>query len=237
MRLQSKGPQHRLDLDFFFHFFSGVSEVAWFEITMVPFSLVEASIADIQDALSSGTITSVELVFQYLRRISKYDCRGPALNSIPILNANVFDEAAASDDRRASGQPVGLLEGIPYTVKDSFKVKGMTVASGSPAFKELVANDDAVTVSKIRSEGGVLLGRTNMPPMAFGGMQRGIYGRAESPYNSEYLAAAFSSGSSNGSAVSTAASFAAFGMGEETVSSGRSPASNNAVVAYTPSRG
>lgn len=73
--------------------------------------------------------------------------------------------------------------------------------------------------------------------MAAGGMQRGVYGRAESPYNADYLAAAFASGSSNGSAVATAASFGLFGMGEETISSGRSPASNNGLVAYTPSRG
>ncbi|THW12790.1 amidase signature enzyme [Aureobasidium pullulans] len=76
-----------------------------------------------------------------------------------------------------------------------------------------------------------------MPPMAAGGMQRGVYGRAESPYNMKYLTAAFSSGSSNGAATSTAASFAAFGLGSETVSSGRSPASNNGLVCYTPSRG
>jgi Asp-tRNA(Asn)/Glu-tRNA(Gln) amidotransferase A subunit family amidase len=73
--------------------------------------------------------------------------------------------------------------------------------------------------------------------MAAGGMQRGVYGRAESPYNAEYLTAAFTSGSSNGSAAATAASFAAFGMEEETVSSGISPASNNGLVAYIPSRG
>jgi len=68
-------------------------------------------------------------------------------------------------------------------------------------------------------------------------MQRGLYGRAESPYNSKYLTGAFASGSSNGSATATAASFGAFGMCEEKVSSGRSSASNNALVAYTPSRG
>lgn len=73
--------------------------------------------------------------------------------------------------------------------------------------------------------------------MADGGMQRGLYGRAESPYNRGYLAAAYGSGSSHGSGVSTAASLAVFGMGEETVSSGRSPASNNGLCAYTPSWG
>jgi amidase len=68
-------------------------------------------------------------------------------------------------------------------------------------------------------------------------MQRGVYGRAESPYNANYLTAAFASGSSNGSGTATAASFAAFGLAEETWSSGRAPASNNALCAYTPSRG
>ena len=76
-----------------------------------------------------------------------------------------------------------------------------------------------------------------MPAMANGGMQRGLYGRAESPYNAAYLTAAFGSGSSNGSGTATAASFAAFGLGEETWSSGRAPATNNALCAYTPSRG
>ena len=206
---------------------------------MADLNIVEASIDELQAALSSQALTSVELVARYLRRISVYDCRGTtSLNAIPVLNNAVFEEAAASDDRRAAGSlPTRPLEGIPYTVKDSFKVRGMTAAAGSPAFEHLVANEDAFTVQAVREAGGVLIGRTNMPPMAYGGMQRGVYGRAESPYNLEYLAAAFWSGSSNGSGVSTAASFAAFGLGEETVSSGRAPASNNALVAYTPSRG
>lgn len=204
---------------------------------MTTLNIVEASIEDLQSALASGSITSVDLIARYLRRIARYDLRGPSLNAIPILNMQVFDDAAASDDARATGNPVLPLEGLPFTVKDSYKVQGMTVASGSPAFADLIANSDAFTVKAIRGAGGIVLGRTNMPPMAYGGMQRGVYGRAESPYNPKYLAAAFASGSSNGSAVSTASSMAAFGMAEETVSSGRSPASNNALVAYTPSRG
>ncbi|KAK1522822.1 hypothetical protein CPAR01_14365 [Colletotrichum paranaense] len=203
---------------------------------MAVLNIVEASIEELQNALNSGSITSVELVTRLLRRISTYDCRGPTLNSIPILNNDLFEQAAKSDDRRASGEKVRPLEGIPYTVKDSYKVKGMVAAAGSPAFEHLISNEDAFLVKLIQDAGGVLIGRTNMPAMACGGMQRGIWGRAENPYNPDYLAAAFASGSSNGSAVSTAASFAAFGLGGETVSSGRSPASNNALIAYTPSR-
>jgi amidase len=177
------------------------------------------------------------LAVKSLLRIAKYDRRSVLLNSVPIINKDVFAAAQASDQRRASGKSLGPLDGIPCTVKDSYKMAGMTVAAGSPAFEHLLANEDAFTVSKIKEAGGVILGRTNMPPMAAGGMQRGVYGRAESPYNADYLTAAFASGSSNGSATATAASFGVFGMGEETISSGRSPASNNGLVAYTPSRG
>ncbi|KAG9896560.1 amidase signature enzyme, partial [Aureobasidium melanogenum] len=200
-------------------------------------SIVEATILDLANALAQGHTNSVELAAKSLLRIAKYDRRSLLLNAIPIINGDVFMAAQASDQRRASGTSLGILDGIPCTIKDSYKMVGMTVAAGSPAFEHLVANEDAFTVAKIKEAGGVILGRTNMPPMAAGGMQRGVYGRAESPYNAEYLTAAFASGSSNGSATATAASFGVFGMGEETISSGRSPASNNGLVAYTPSRG
>ena len=199
--------------------------------------LVEASIADLRRALEEGTATSVELVGAYLRRIAHYDRHTIALHAVPILSPIMFEEAAASDRRRREGRTLGPLDGIPYTAKDSYKAKGLTAAAGSPAFEHLTATEDAFTIARLRAAGAVLIGLTNMPPMANGGMQRGVYGRAESPYSKGYLTAAFASGSSNGSGTATAASFAAFGLGEETWSSGRAPASNNALVAYTPSRG
>lgn len=204
---------------------------------MNAFHLVEASIAELRQALESGLVTSAELVGAYLRRIARYDRHGIALNAVPVLDPLMFEAAAASDRRRREGRVIGPLDGIPYTAKDSYRAKGLTVAAGSPAFERLVARDDAFTIEKLRAAGAVLIGLTNMPPMANGGMQRGVYGRAESPYNGDYLTAAFASGSSNGSGTATAASFASFGLGEETWSSGRAPASNNALVAYTPSRG
>ncbi|WP_420557934.1 amidase [Roseovarius sp.] len=199
--------------------------------------VVEASIADLQAALASGETTAEELVSVYLARIACYDHGGIRLNAVPLLNPDALAEARASDARRAAGQTLSAFDGIPYTAKDSYKVRGMTVASGSPAFEDLVANEDAFVISRLRAAGAILIGLTNMPPMANGGMQRGLYGRAESPYNADFLTAAFASGSSNGSGTATAASFAAFGLGEETWSSGRAPAANNGLCAYTPSRG
>ncbi|NYH54957.1 amidase [Nocardiopsis arvandica] len=204
---------------------------------MESFDVVEATIPQMREALRRGRVTSEELVRAHLARIAAYDHTGITLNSVVVMNPHAVEEARASDARRARGRTLGPLDGIPYTAKDSYQARGLTVAAGSPAFEHLVAQRDSFTVARLRESGAVLLGLTNMPPMANGGMQRGVYGRAESPYNGDYLTSAFASGSSNGSGTATAASFAAFGLAEETWSSGRAPASNNALCAYTPSWG
>lgn len=204
---------------------------------MAGFEVVEASIARLREALERGEVTAEGLVRAFLARIDAYDRGGPRLNAVPVPNPDALAEARASDERRAQGRLLGPLDGVPYTAKDSYAVRGLTVAAGSPAFEHLVAQRDAFTIGRLRGGGAICLGLTNMPPMANGGMQRGLYGRAESPYNADFLTAAFASGSSNGSGTATAASFAAFGLGEETWSSGRAPATNNGLVAYTPSRG
>ncbi|AAT89881.1 amidase [Leifsonia xyli subsp. xyli str. CTCB07] len=187
--------------------------------------VAETSIAELRRMLHTGETTAVELVDAYLARIDAYDSAGPRLKAVVVRNPE------------ARGATLGPLDGIPYTAKDSYLARGLTAAAGSPAFERLVAQRDAFAIERLRAGGAILLGLTNMPPMANGGMRRGLYGRAESPYNGDYLTAAFGSGSSNGSGTATAASFAAFGLAEETWSSGRAPASSNALCAYTPSRG
>lgn len=206
---------------------------------MSRFDVVEKSIGELRTALEAGAVTSVELVEAYLARIQAYDAPGTptALNAMVVMNPDALKEAEASDARRKKGEVLSPLDGIPYTAKDSYLVRGLTAAAGSPAFEHLVGQRDAFTIERLRGAGAICLGLTNMPPMANGGMQRGVYGRAESPYNPDWLTSAFGSGSSNGSGTATSASFAAFGLGEETWSSGRAPASYNALCAYTPSRG
>jgi amidase len=202
-------------------------------MTPAGFEVHEATIAEMRAAMEGGRTTAVGLLEAYLARITAYS----DLNAIVVRNPDARADAEASDARRREGRTYGPLDGIPYTAKDSYQARGLTVAAGSPAFAELVAQRDSFVVERLRAAGAVLIGLTNMPPMANGGMQRGIYGRAESPYDADYLTAPFASGSSNGSGTATAASLCAFGIGEETWSSGRGPASNNALCAYTPSRG
>jgi amidase len=196
-----------------------------------------AAIAVVRTRLATGATSSLALALHALRRIAALDSDGPRLGAVPVIDPAVLRHAAELDAERADGRIRSALHGVPFTVKDSFAVRGLTAAAGSPAFATLVAGADAVVVERLREAGALLIGKTNMPPMAIGGGQAGVYGRTRSPYNPEYLAAAWHSGSSIGSAVAVAAGFCSFGLGEETVSSGRSPASNNALVAYTPSWG
>ncbi len=199
--------------------------------------LSRATLIELSGALASGALTSEALVSAYLERIARFDHDGPRINAVPLLNPDALDDARRADAGRAAGGSAGPLQGLPFVVKDSFSVRGMTVASGSPAFERLRAMRDAFTVERLREAGAIVLGKTTMAPMAAGGMQRGIHGRAESPFNADCLPAAWFSGSSNGSGAALGAGFAAFALAEETLSSGRSPASNNGLVAYTPSRG
>lgn len=223
--------------------------------------MFDSDIATLREQLRTGATTALALAQHALRRTARLDRDGPRLGAIAVLDPRLLERAAASDAARtaardaaraaesdaawaaegdaarATASGTGPLHGIPFTVKDSFAVAGLTVAAGSPAFAHTVARRDAVVVERLLAAGALLVGKTNMPPMAIGGGQPGLYGRTRSPYSPEWLAAAWHSGSSIGSAVAVAADLCTFGIGEETVSSGRSPASNNALVAYTPSWG
>jgi amidase len=199
--------------------------------------LCEADVLAFSEALAARRVTATELAHRCLARIAAYDRQGTRLNAVPQLNPDALDEARAADERIARGERIGPLDGVPYLAKASYAVKGLPVTSGSPAFRDVIAQEDAFAVERLRAAGAVLIGITNMPPMAAGGMQRGLYGRAESPHNAAFLTAPFASGSSNGSGTGLAAAFGAFALGEETWSSGRGPATNNGLVAYTPSRG
>ena len=112
-------------------------------------------------ALESGQTTAVELVQAYLARIDAYDGADTptALNAVVVRNPEALKEAQASDARRAKGETLGPLDGIPYTAKDSYLVKGLTAASGSPAFANLIAYRDAFTIERLRAAGRDLPGQ------------------------------------------------------------------------------
>jgi Asp-tRNA(Asn)/Glu-tRNA(Gln) amidotransferase A subunit family amidase len=95
--------------------------------------LLEATVPQLQAALTAGTVTSRDLVAMYLARIDAYDQRGPALNAISLTNGNALIEADARDAERRAGAPRRALHGIPVIVKDNYETANMQTAAGSRA--------------------------------------------------------------------------------------------------------
>src|SRR6266481_5477224 len=90
--------------------------------------LLEATVPQLQAALTAGTVTSRDLVSMYLTRIDAYDQRGPSLNAISITNGNALTEAGARDAERRAGTPRGALHGIPVIVKDNYDTAELQTA-------------------------------------------------------------------------------------------------------------
>ena len=112
------------------------------------FEVHEATIAEMRAAMEGGRTTAVGLLEAYLARITAYDGH---LNAVVVRNPDARADAEASDARRREGRTYGPLDGIPYTAKDSYQARGLTVAAGSPAFTELVAQRDSFVVERLRA--------------------------------------------------------------------------------------
>ena len=198
------------------------------------FDVMEKSIADLNLALEAGTVTSQELVDQYLARIEAYDRRGPALNSIVTLNPRAGEDAAALDAERASGTVRSPLHGIPVLLKDNYDTQDMPTTAGVVALAASIPPDDAFQVRRLREAGAVILGKTNMHELARGITTVGsLTGQTRNPYDPTRNPG----GSSGGTGAAVAASFAAIGMGSDTCGSIRIPSAHHALVGLRGTRG
>src|SRR5947209_8636526 len=195
----------------------------WYLLPM-PFDVTEKSIADLQEALAAGAVTSRELVAAYLARIEAYDRGGPMLIAIIAANPRALDDAAALDRERREKGPRGPLHGIPIVIKDNFETIDMPTTAGSIALAGFMTGADAFQVRKLRDAGAIILAKTNLHELAagittissLGGQTRNPYDPSRNP-----------GGSSGGTAAAVAASFAAAGMGSDTCGSIRIPAGAN----------
>src|SRR5438105_11730477 len=127
------------------------------------FNVVEASIADMQQAMASGRVTSRELVQQYLTRIALYDKK---LNAVITVNPNVLREADERDRERAGGRLRGPLHGIPIALKDNIHTTDMPTTGGALAFAGFVPPYEATVVKSLREAGAVIIAKTGMTELA-----------------------------------------------------------------------
>lgn len=194
----------------------------------------EASIQELQLAMSGGQLSSVELVNYYLERIATYDQSGPQLNAIAHLNPSALEQAEALDRERARTGARGLLHGIPVLVKDNYETVEMPTTVGSKLFAGHHPRRDADLVARLKEAGAVVLAKTNMHEFAYGITTVGSsFGATRNPYN----LLRNSGGSSGGTGAAVAADFAVLGMGSDTCGSIRIPAAQNNLVGLRATQG
>jgi Asp-tRNA(Asn)/Glu-tRNA(Gln) amidotransferase A subunit family amidase len=194
----------------------------------------EATIAALQDAMAAGQASSTALMDAYLARIEAYDRNGPRLNAMIRLNPAARAAAAARDGERRAGRLRGTLHGVPVILKDNYATAEMPTAAASRALAALWPREDAFQVRRLREAGAVILGKANMDELAE--MTTGLSslgGQTRNPYAPDRIPG----GSSGGSAVAAAASFAAIAFGTDTGSSIRVPAADNNLFALRPTKG
>jgi len=197
----------------------------------------EATIAQVQAAYLAGRLTAHELTAAYLARIAAYDKKGPYLNALITVNAKALDEADKLDaELKATGKLVGPLHGIPMVIKDNLDTADMPTSAGVALFKNFVPSRDAFVVARLRRAGAIIIAKSSLSELAMGladCINSVLPGFTRNPYNTAYA----SGGSSGGTGVALAASFAVVGLGTDTGGSVRAPSSINNLVGIRPTVG
>ena len=196
------------------------------------FPVVEATIADIQEAILSGRTTCRAVVQAYLERIEAYD-QPTGLNAITVVNPNALETADAIDRAIANAEPnrrdaeLGPLFCAPILVKDNFDTHDLPTTGGSIALMDSIPPDDAFMVRKLREADAIVIAKTNMAEWAFSPRrtESSSYGITANAYALDRVPA----GSSGGTASGVAASFGVAGLGSDTGNSIRGPASHLAL--------
>jgi amidase len=202
------------------------------------FVLEEATIADLQQAMTLGKLTAIELTKAYIERINQLDQR---LSSVVEINPDALQIAENLDKERKAGKVRSVLHGIPILLKDNIDTADkMKTTAGSLALIDApTPKQDAFLVQKLRQAGAVILGKTNLSEWAnfrsenssSGWSARG--GQTRNPYILDRNPC----GSSSGSAVSVSANLCAASIGTETDGSIVCPSSVNGIVGLKPTIG
>ncbi|MGH9140409.1 MAG: amidase family protein, partial [Vicinamibacterales bacterium] len=201
---------------------------------IAPFTVVEKTVAQIQDALTRGDVTAEDIVREYLTRLTRFDRHGPMLRSMLALNPLAIADARRLDAERAASGARGPMHGIPVVFKDNIDVLGLPTTGGSRALLDHRPRLDSRVAAGMRRAGAVILGKANLDEFPFGdfGISTvgGTIGNAFDPTLS-------TSGSSGGTATAVATSLATLGFGTDTCNSLSNPASFASLATIRTTRG
>jgi amidase len=215
-----------------------------------PFTVVEASIPEMQAAMQQGRVTSRQLVTQYLTRIALYEDK---LHAAITVNPKALEEADARDRERAQGKVRGPLHGIPIAVKDNVHTTNLPTTGGALAFDGFVPPYEATLVKHLRDAGAIIIAKTGMTELAnwvagaptpMPGNYNAVAGYGFNPYDprrdprfatADGRPALGTGGSSSG--IGTAANLWAANVGTETSGSILSPSNQNMLAGIKPTVG
>src|ERR1700677_435911 len=189
------------------------------------------SIGELARRLAAKEISSVELARHFLERIERLN---PSLNAVITLTADQALEAARAADRRLAAGERGRLLGIPLIHKDIFCTDGVRTSCGSRMLENFISPYDATIVTRLKSAGTVMLGKSNMDEFAMGSSnETSYYGPVRNPWDTTKVPG----GSSGGSSAASAARLAPFTTGTDTGGSIRQPAALTGVTGVKPTYG
>jgi amidase len=187
-----------------------------------------ATATELSAALAAKQVSALELAQDAIGRIERHDGR---INAICVRDFDRgLDAARAADAARARGETRPLL-GLPMTVKESYNVAGLPTTWGFPPQKNFVPGEDALSISRVKAAGGVIIGKTNVPVgLADWQSYNEIYGTTNNPYDLGRTPG----GSSGGSSAALAAGYGALSLGSDIGGSLRVPAFHCGVYAHKP---
>jgi aspartyl-tRNA(Asn)/glutamyl-tRNA(Gln) amidotransferase subunit A len=194
--------------------------------------LYRKTAAELQALLAAGDVSAVEVAQAHLDRITATDDRVAAF--LQVTADAALAKAAAVDERRAGGQDLGPLAGIPVALKDIFTTRGVPTTCGSRILENYVPPYDATVVRKLDEADAVVLGKTNMDEFAMGSSgENSAFALSRNPWDLERVPG----GSSAGSVAAVAAFQAPLATGTDTGGSIRQPAAFTGLVGVKPTYG
>ncbi len=193
---------------------------------------IHSTAAEMASALSEKEITSVELTKAHLDRIAEVD--GKLHSFLHVDNEGALAQAAEVDAKRAKGETLSPLAGVPIAVKDILAQKGIPTTAGSKILEGWRPPYDSTVVAKLKAAGVVILGKTNMDEFAMGSStENSAYGTTQNPWDLTRTPG----GSSGGSAAAVAGFEAPLAIGTDTGGSIRQPAALTGIVGVKPTYG
>jgi Asp-tRNA(Asn)/Glu-tRNA(Gln) amidotransferase A subunit family amidase len=193
---------------------------------------IYSSIAETTASIREKRVSPVEIVETHLKRATELQ---PKLNAFAYLDAeNALRQARAAEVAVSRGDALGLLHGVPVTIKSCIDVAGWTCAAGSALRKDYVANQDAPLVSRLKAAGAIVLGNTNTPEFLMAYESNNLlYGKTSNPWDLARTAG----GSSGGEAAAIASGCSLGGVGSDGGGSVRVPAHFSGICGLKPTPG